>query len=103
MTRTKPKTADTDRPSDSLAADRAHLVAEIALMLSDATSPDQAAAILKPLPKDIASDGLWRCMRQDLEQVAGHKVQMMRLQDHADMLRSVTRSGGSHLDADIAF
>lgn len=98
MTRKKPKPQDTTSP---LAADRAHLVAEVALMLSDATSRDQAAAILKPLPKDIASDGLWRCMRQDLEQMAGHKVQMMRLQDHADMLRSVTRGGDSYLDADI--
>lgn len=96
MSKHKPQT-------DTLARDRAILVNEASVMLADATSRSQIAEILKPLPSDIGADALWRAIHHDHEQIAAHEVGTMRLRDHAEMLRSAARGGGSHLDADIPY
>lgn len=75
----------------------------VAKHFSDASSRNEVAAILRSHPTDIARDALWSAIHHDHEQIAAHEVGTMRLRDHADMLRSVTRGGASHLDADIPF
>lgn len=92
-----------DASTDTLTRDRAIIVNDVAGMLADATSRSQAAEILKPLPSDIATDSIWRAIQNDHEKMTAHGVSTMRLRDHAEMLRSVASSGGSHLDADIPY
>ncbi|BCB21161.1 hypothetical protein [Bosea sp. ANAM02] len=79
------------------------VVSTIAKQFTDAASRSEVAAILRAHPVEIGRDALWRAIHHDHEQIAAHEVGAMRLRDHADMLRSATRGGSSHLDADIPF
>lgn len=92
-----------DLPSFPTSGARSIAISAVGTALAQARTSEEAAGILKSQPLDIAQDALWAAIAHDHEQITAHEVGAMRLRDHAYMLRSVTRGGASHLDADIPF